>query len=356
MKKEAYRYIGFIVTVIVLVVLVLLTKTTCATKNESPMEPTPEVTATEVPTNEPTPTPTNAPTATPTPTPAPTPTEKPEVTAEPTITVCEVSEEASNIEEYEEFIVENVTEVPTATPVESEKEPEKKKKIKSSSLSEVLQRGYCLYEVRESYGTYMLEPEYQAYLYDMCVKYGVEKYYKLMMAVMWHESNFNVKEISKTNDYGLMQINKCNHGWLKKTLDLPSTDFLNPYTSMECGVYMMSSYLIKYDDVHKALVAYNRGDNAVDKQGMTESSYSRTVVDILVNKIFKIEGSEDYDDVVVTAEPTPTEEVIPTEEPTPTEEVAPTDVEEETSEEESEEDGVTSLEDIPSLEEMGEEL
>ena len=325
MKKEAYRYIGFIVTIIALVVLVILTKTSCATKNESPMEPTPEVTATEVPTNEPTPTPTNAPTATPTSTPIPTATPvviTEEPTAEP---ICEVSDAANPVLEDEMIIeISTPTPIPEPTKVEVTEAPKKNKKTKSSSLSEVLQKGYKLYEVHEPYGTYMLEPEYQAYLYDTCVKYGVEKYYKLMMAVMWHESNFNVKEISKTNDYGLMQINKCNHSWLKKTLDLPSNDFLDPYTSIECGVYMMQSYLLKYDDVHKALVAYNRGDNAVDKKHIYETSYSRTVVDILVNKLFLVEGSE---------------------EPTPTEEVTPTPIE----------DNIVPIEDIPPLEEMGEE-
>ena len=221
----------------------------------------------------PTVTPTNVPTATPTPTPTVVITQTP--TAAPV-------EEAKEDEVLDLLQIDEPTAEPTKAPAEEVKEP--KKKITKNAFN----TDNVLYEVHESYGTYMLEAEYQDYTYQMCEKYGVTKYYKLMLALMWHESNYNVNEISKTNDYGLCQINTCNHGWLKKTLDI-DPDFLNPYTSIECGVYMLSSYLKKYDDVHKALVAYNKGDNAVDRNKIYESTYSRVIVNILENKLFEVE-------------------------------------------------------------------
>lgn len=103
-----------------------------------------------------------------------------------------------------------------------------------------------------------LDTELQRYTYDLCVEYGVEEYYPLMLAVMWHESNFNEKVVSKTNDYGLMQINKINHKWLSEKLGI--TDFLDAKQNIKAGVYMLSTYLLKYKDIDKALMAYNLGE------------------------------------------------------------------------------------------------
>lgn len=103
-----------------------------------------------------------------------------------------------------------------------------------------------------------LDTELQRYTYELCVEHGVEEYYPLMLAVMWLESNFNEKVVSKTNDYGLMQINKINHKWLSEKLGI--TDFLDAKQNIKAGVYMLSTYLLKYEDVDKALMAYNLGE------------------------------------------------------------------------------------------------
>lgn len=115
---------------------------------------------------------------------------------------------------------------------------------------------------------------YQDYLYDLCVKYGVTEYYTLFIAQIYHESTFRTNLISSTNDYGLMQINVCNHSWLRNKLGI--SDFLDPYENMEAGVYMMSSYLHKYGDAEKALVCYNRGEGGA--KGVSSTSYSRGVL------------------------------------------------------------------------------
>lgn len=117
--------------------------------------------------------------------------------------------------------------------------------------------------------------DYQDYLWETCKKYEVTEYYTLFLAQMWHESRYDINAVSKTNDYGLMQINQCNHSWLKN--DLGVSDFLNPYQSIECGVYIMSDFLHKYNDVQTALVCYNKGESAV-KNGTYSTSYSRCIV------------------------------------------------------------------------------
>ena len=119
-----------------------------------------------------------------------------------------------------------------------------------------------------------LDLELQDYLYETCKKYGVEEHYELLMAQMYNESRFQTDIISKTHDWGIMQINECNHEWLSETLGI--TNFLDPYQSIECGVYMMSGYLKKYP-AETALVAYNAGESKV-RNGVTSTKYSKRVL------------------------------------------------------------------------------
>ena len=78
----------------------------------------------------------------------------------------------------------------------------------------------------------------QDYIKEECNENNVE--YELVLAIMKVESDYNPKEVSETNDYGIMQINECNHDELKSKLNI--TDFLDPYDSTKAGVYMLSNY------------------------------------------------------------------------------------------------------------------
>lgn len=137
------------------------------------------------------------------------------------------------------------------------------------------QRENVLYYVLDSGYRYDLPIEYQDYLWEKCKEYGIQEHYTLLLAQMYHESSFNLSVISRTNDYGLMQINVCNHNWLRQQLGI--SDFLNPYDSIDAGVYMMSNYLQKYN-VHKALMSYNMGEGGMRNSGLSESTYSRGVI------------------------------------------------------------------------------
>jgi hypothetical protein len=136
-----------------------------------------------------------------------------------------------------------------------------------------------LYYVNDNGWKAYLDEAYQDYLYEMCVKYDVVEYYTLFLAQMYHETTFRLNLISETNDYGLMQINICNHDWLRKELGFPAdASFLDPYISIESGVYIMSGYLNKYNDVEKALVCYNRGEGAIRK-GTYSTKYSKGILE-----------------------------------------------------------------------------
>lgn len=134
-----------------------------------------------------------------------------------------------------------------------------------------------------------LSEELQYYTYIRCVDLGISEYYELILATMWQESNYTPDLISKTNDYGLMQINICNHDWLSKALNI--TDFLDPYQSIDAGTHIIASLLLKYDDPHKALMAYNYGEAGARShwnRGNYTSSYSRSIAekqDTLLNQL-----------------------------------------------------------------------
>lgn len=122
-----------------------------------------------------------------------------------------------------------------------------------------------------------LSSELQEYTYNRCVDYGIAEYYDLVLAVMWQETNFVDNIISETDDYGIMQINKVNHGWLSEALGI--TDFLDAKQNIHAGVSMLAKLLNKYD-VHEALMAYNMGEGGAQSfwdAGTYTSDYSRSV-------------------------------------------------------------------------------
>lgn len=177
------------------------------------------------------------------------------------------------IESSNDITEETKVSVEPMTPVAVEKEEPTTVIEETTTIVEETNTHYYVND--NGYKAY-LDKQYQNHLYDMCKKYNVEQYYTLFMAQMYHESTFRQHLVSKTNDYGLMQINVCNHKWLSEKLGF--TDFLNPYNSIEAGVYMMSNYLHKYNDVEKALVCYNSGESVVRK-GTYSTKYSRGVLD-----------------------------------------------------------------------------
>ena len=127
-----------------------------------------------------------------------------------------------------------------------------------------------------------LADDLQLYTYNLCEEYDITLHYPLVLAVMGHESRYDEKVISRTNDYGLMQINKVNHNWLREKLSI--TDFLDAKQNIHAGVYMLSTYLNKYATVNEALMAYNMGEGGARKQwaaGNYSTAYTTKVLNVL---------------------------------------------------------------------------
>ena len=122
-----------------------------------------------------------------------------------------------------------------------------------------------------------LSQELIEHIWDMSLKYDIE--YELIVSVIAVESNFNVDAKSKTSDYGLMQINKVNHGWLKEQFGF--TDFTDPYQNIEAGCIILKDCIDDMADYHQALMAYNMGQSrakSLIRQGTHSSKYSRKVM------------------------------------------------------------------------------
>ena len=100
------------------------------------------------------------------------------------------------------------------------------------------------------------------------------------LAVIERESSYQPDAVSATGDFGLMQINICNHRWLYEELGI--TDVMDPEQNIEAGLYILGRAFQKYDDPDKALMAYNMGDSGMKSawsKGQHSSKYSRAVIE-----------------------------------------------------------------------------
>lgn len=111
--------------------------------------------------------------------------------------------------------------------------------------------------------------------------------YKLLLAVMFRESSYNPKAANSIC-YGLMQIHQMNFEWLQTELkDYGVTDIKNnPRDNIYAGAFMLSRLIGKYEDYHKALMAYNCGESRAKQlwaEGYTTSTYSKNVIATMNN-------------------------------------------------------------------------
>lgn len=140
------------------------------------------------------------------------------------------------------------TKVPAETTIVKEEEP-------VVVVEEKLPR-YQVYD--EDTQTWVLMPDisWESYLRDKCVDAGIEEFMPVLMIQLWEESRFKPDAISAGGDHGLAQINQCNHVRLRKALGI--TDFLDPYQSIDCQIYMMAPAIKEYG-IYQALSLYNTG-------------------------------------------------------------------------------------------------
>ena len=123
-----------------------------------------------------------------------------------------------------------------------------------------------------------LDSELQETMLAMCEKYKVP--FALVLAVAEQESHFDPEAVSRTNDYGMMQINQINFEWLQKKGINP----LDRKGNIEAGVLMLSQALEKHGETELALMAYNCGDAGAKRlwnKGVYSTKYSSSVMEKL---------------------------------------------------------------------------
>ena len=124
-----------------------------------------------------------------------------------------------------------------------------------------------------------MDEDLQEFVFYLSKAYNID--FTLVMAMIQQESGFQADVISGSDDYGLMQINKMNHPYLKEQLEI--TDFLNPYDNIRAGMFILRKLFEKYEIPEKVLMAYNMGENGASRlweQGVFEINYSKSVLEI----------------------------------------------------------------------------
>lgn len=136
-------------------------------------------------------------------------------------------------------------------------------------------------EVEEiTYYDIPLSNSLQRFIYEVCADEEVPV--SLVVALIDHESKFNPEVVSKTDDYGLMQINTINHEQLEE--QYRAADMLDPYQNVFCGIKILGSYIEKYEDLSYALMAYNMGEYGARKaweSGVKFTSYSESILELM---------------------------------------------------------------------------
>lgn len=115
---------------------------------------------------------------------------------------------------------------------------------------------YKYYKIVDNGYETTLDYALQEYTYDLCVEYNITEYFTLILSQLYKESTYRYDVISSSNDWGIAQINECNHDWLREELGI--TDFLDPRQSILCNIYLMSDNLENYS-IEASLICYNAG-------------------------------------------------------------------------------------------------
>lgn len=123
-----------------------------------------------------------------------------------------------------------------------------------------------------------MDADTQKEIYELCDEYNID--FALVMAIIMKESSFRTSIISKSDCYGLMQINVVNHDWLSEELGI--TDFLDPIQNVEAGLYMLRRLFEKYEYVPLVLMAYNLGE-AGAKRKWKQEIYSTKYVEYILD-------------------------------------------------------------------------
>ena len=134
-----------------------------------------------------------------------------------------------------------------------------------------------------------MDKEVQEFIY--CLSYGYNIDFAFVMGLIQQESTFRPNVVSKTNDYGLMQINIINHEGLTQKFGFD--DYLDPYQNIRAGLYILRTLFEKYEDPVRVLMAYNLGETGAKhlwEQSIYETAYSNSVLEAVAAFNAELQG------------------------------------------------------------------
>jgi len=102
--------------------------------------------------------------------------------------------------------------------------------------------------------------QYASIIHRESEKYGYD--WRLIVAIMKTESNFDKQAKSHKGAVGLMQLMPKTAKWLSPKLELEYSgvgSLYNPEYNIKLGVHYLNMMQSKFGDLDKALVAYNKG-------------------------------------------------------------------------------------------------
>lgn len=127
-----------------------------------------------------------------------------------------------------------------------------------------------------------LDAELQEYIYNQCQEFNFD--YDLILGLAWKESTFRPDVVSRTNDIGLLQINKNNQKWVNQMAGR-ALDLFDPYDNIVAGLLILDNYRQQWLDkgiaqnkiVQYTLNSYNMGVAGYRNAGYPSRSYDRDI-------------------------------------------------------------------------------
>ena len=116
----------------------------------------------------------------------------------------------------------------------------------------------------------------QDYTVEVCEAYGLDP--AVAYGVMYVESRYQ-PDADSGQAYGFMQISRV-------VAESYGVDVTDPKANIKLGCWLLATYIDQYEDVHRALMAYNQGPGGAAvswAQGVTQTDYSRAVMSAAEN-------------------------------------------------------------------------
>jgi soluble lytic murein transglycosylase-like protein len=126
---------------------------------------------------------------------------------------------------------------------------------------------------------YRISPQLARTIHDAAETQGLDP--ELGFRLVRAESNFNPRARSHAGALGLTQLMPNTARWLNRGMTSPER-IMQPEANLAAGFRYLRRLIDKYDDLRLALLAYNRGEGAVDRdlrRGRNpENGYTRHVL------------------------------------------------------------------------------